>query len=78
MSGQHPSPLAPIAFPLANLVATAFLPSSPPASLPSPITPTVGLAGYVALLTTSIRASVLAYVVVLLSGSGKINNLSSR
>merc|ERR1719427_2177807 len=63
---QHPSPLAPLLFPLPNLLATAKLTPSSSKPAPQPILPTLGVADYVALVATSVRASALAYMVVFL------------
>lgn len=72
---QHPSPLAPLLFPIPNLLATAKLPPSPSKPAPQPILPTLCVADYVALVATSVRASALAYMVVfLVSPSGFLVN----
>jgi len=67
---QHPSPLAPLLFPLPNLVAAALLPSKKEKERKvGQIAPTLGISGYVGLMATSIRASALAFLILFCSSS---------
>jgi len=67
---QHPSPLAPLLFPLPNLVAAASLPPEEPKEKKTgKIAPTLDISGYVGLIATSVRASAIAFLILFHSSS---------